>query len=251
MKNLIVLLLLLLSGCGFEIVDTGHRGVRTTFGEVEQVSLPEGFHWYNPFTSNIVEMDVRILKMDAATETYTKDVQQAKINYTVNYSLDPRAVHTTFQTVGRDWEKVLIPQVVLDAIKEVVGKWDAVDLIANRNKGVAEIGALITARLANKNIIVNNFAVNDLAYTNEFEKSVEAKVVAIQRAIEEKNRTEQINEQAKQKVLTATAEAESMKIRARALEQNPKLTEWEAVQKWDGKMPQYMLGASMPLINLK
>jgi regulator of protease activity HflC (stomatin/prohibitin superfamily) len=80
---------------------------------------------------------------------------------------------------------------------------------------------------------------------------VEAKMVAIQKAIEEKNRTVQIDEQAKQTVLKAEAEAKSMQIRARALEQNPKLTEWEAVQKWNGTLPQYMLGGAVPFINLK
>ena len=40
-------------------------------------------------------------------------------------------------------------------------------------------------------------------------------------------------------------------IKANALERNPKLVNYEAVQKWDGKMPQYMLGNSVPFIDLK
>ena len=47
------------------------------------------------------------------------------------------------------------------------------------------------------------------------------------------------------------AEAKSMQIRAEALEQNAKLVEWEAVQKWNGVLPQYMLGnGTMPFLNL-
>ena len=67
-------------------------------------------------------------------------------------------------------------------------------------------------------------------------------MIAQQKAIEEQNRTKQIEEQARQKVLSAEAEAKSMQIRAEALEQNAKLVEWEAVQKWNGVLPQYMLG---------
>ena len=33
------------SGCGFEIVDTGYRGVETRFGEVVGEALPEGIHF--------------------------------------------------------------------------------------------------------------------------------------------------------------------------------------------------------------
>ena len=76
-------------------------------------------------------------------------------------------------------------------------------------------------------------------------------MIAQQKAIEEQNRTKQIEEQARQKVLSAEAEAKSMQIRAEALEQNAKLVEWEAVQKWNGVLPQYMLGSgTTPFINL-
>ena len=61
----------------------------------------------------------------------------------------------------------------------------------------------------------------------------------------------QIEEEAKQKLISAEAEAKSMRIRATALTQNKALVEYEAVQKWDGKMPQYMLGGSVPFINIK
>jgi hypothetical protein len=74
--------------------------------------------------------------------------------------------------------------------------------------------------------------------------------VAVQRATEEKNKTVQVQEQAKQQVITATAQAESMRIRATALASNPKLVEYEAVQKWDGKLPTQMLGGVTPFLNV-
>ena len=42
-----------------------------------------------------------------------------------------------------------------------------------------------------------------------------------------------------------------MAIRAQALTQNKNLVEYEAVQKWDGKLPQYMMGNSVPFVHLK
>lgn len=252
MKRLTAALLVLpmLGACGFEVVDTGHRGVKTRFGEVVSESLPEGFYTYNPFTSDIVELDTRTQRWQDTTETYTKDVQQAKVGFALNYGLDPTAAHLIFKEVGYDWADKLVPQVVYGSLKEVIGKWDAVDLIANRNKAQAEAFALIRDNLKAKRVSVTSFEITDVAYSREFEVAVEAKVVAQQKAIEEKNRTEQIREQAEQKLLSAQAEAESIKIRAQALEKNPRLVEWEAVQKWDGKMPQYMLGGATPFISI-
>ena len=239
------------AGCGIKVVDTGQRGIETRFGKVVSESLPEGLYFFNPFTSNIVEIDTRVQRQDGETDTYTRDVQQAAIKYTLNYRLQQNAAHLMYQDIGRDWEEKLIPQVVLGTLKEVVGKWDAVDLISNRDKAANTAFESIRDSLAERNVEVSRFEITDIAYTHEFENSVEQKVIAQQKAIEEQNRTKQIEEQARQKVLSAEAEAKSMQIRAEALEQNAKLVEWEAVQKWNGVLPQYMLGSgATPFINL-
>ena len=69
-------------------------------------------------------------------------------------------------------------------------------------------------------------------------------------ALKAKNKTVQVQEEARQKVISAEAEAKSMAIRANALTQNKALVEYEAVQKWDGKLPVYNMGHSVPFINL-
>jgi len=247
----LVVPLLMLQACGFEIVDTGHRGIETAYGEVQGTGLPEGLHFYNPVTSNIVEMNVQERKWGSETTAYTQDVQEARLKFTVNYYPDPAHVHELFRDVGTAWANKLLPQVVEDSIKTVVGQWDAVALIANRDKARNEAFELIRNTLSSKHVIVKAFAINDLNYTDAFEQSVEAKQVAIQRAIEEQNRTVQIQEQANQKVLTAKAEAESIRIRSKALATNPVLVKWEAVKRWDGKLPVQMLGsAPLPFIEV-
>jgi regulator of protease activity HflC (stomatin/prohibitin superfamily) len=244
---------LLLAGCGFEQVDTGHRGVKTTFGEVDMKSgsMPEGFYTYNPITSSIREMDVRIKVLKNTTNTYTKDVQQADITYVVNYQLQPDVAHVMFKDVGVSWENTVLVPVVEGAFKQVIGQWDAVELISNRQKATKDALKAVHDALSARGINIVGMEMTNVQYQKAFEHAVELKVTAIQKAIEEQNRTKQIQEQARQTVLTAQASAESMRIRANALQQNAKLVEYEAVQKWDGKMPQYMMGGAVPFINLK
>src|SRR3954469_22027838 len=81
----VLLIIVSVAGCGIKVVNTGHRGIETHFGKVVSESLPEGLYFYNPVTSNIVEMDTRIQRQDSETDTYTRDVQQAAIKYTLNY----------------------------------------------------------------------------------------------------------------------------------------------------------------------
>ena len=51
-------------------------------------------------------------------------------------------------------------------------------------------------------------------------------------------------------MLTAEAEAKAMTVRAKALEQNKSLVEYEAVMKWNGELPEYMMGNTVPFINI-
>ncbi len=245
-------LMFCLQGClGVTIVDTGHRGIETRFGKVTGDSLPEGIYFYNPFSSSIVEMDVRTQKLEFDAETYTRDIQQAKLHVIINYNLDKEHANQMYQDVGRDWEDKLVPQTAQGTLKTVIGKWDAVDLIGNRGKAQQEIQDTIAAVLLTKGVIVTRVEVSNIDYTEEFEKAVEAKVRAIQEAEQAKNKTVQVKEEASQTLIKAETEAKSMQIRAQALTQNASLVQWEAVQKWDGKLPQYMLGSgTTPFINV-
>lgn len=251
---------LALTGCGVEVVDAGHRGVKKTLGKVDPTVLPEGMYFYNPFTSDIIEMNVQTLKYDGNTMAYTKDVQQATINYTLTYNLNPQVVPQVYENIGRVWSDKLILDLVPDSLKNVVGSKEAVEMIAKRSEVAPAILAQLKARVAAKaveaglpadTIRLTSFAVSDIKFEAAFEKAVEDKVTAVQRAEQEKNKTVQVQEQADQKVIAAKAEAESMRIRAEALSQNKNLVEWEAVQKWNGVLPQYMLGGNTtPFINL-
>ena len=93
--------------------------------------------------------------------------------------------------------------------------------------------------------------------------SSDLKVIATQQAVQAQNKTVQIQEEAKQQVikakaeaeatlLNAKAEAEALKIKSDALASSPKLIEYEGIRKWDGKLPQIMLGdKGTPFINVQ
>lgn len=260
MKKLIISLLSLsfLTACG-EIIDSGHRGVKKSFGKVEQESLTEGFYFYFPFSTSIDEIDTRIKKIDLSTTVYTKDVQQANVSYVINAGLVGSQVHTLYTEYGVrsdgaesiDLQNKVIVPIVSASIKSVFGRWNATDVISNRQEVTLDILTLVKEKLKDKYILISNFEITNIDYADAFERAVEEKVVAIQRAEEAKNTTVRIKEEAQQKIISAKAEAESMRIRAKALSSNKSLVEYEAVQKWDGKLPQYTGGGAIPFINVK
>ena len=234
----------------FVMVGPGERGIKITLGHVQPESYGEGLHTIFPFIQKFRTMDVKTQRNTKTTAVYTKDIQQARITYVLNYNVEPTSVNKLFQTVGLDYETKILTPVVEGTIKDIIGKWNAQDLIANREKATGDILAKLQTQLKDNYIDVTDFQMTEINYSEVFERAIESKVTAEQEALKAKNKTVQVQEEARQKVIAAEAEARSMAIRAQALSQNKSLVQYEAVQKWDGKMPQYMLGNSVPFINV-
>ncbi len=255
MKKIILLLTLSLAmtACGVEQVDTGYRGIETRFGEIQGEPLVEGLHFYNPFTSDIMEYEVREDKIEGVTSVFTADTQRADIQFALTWYPEPTMVHSLYKSFGRKYEvekKVVTPS-TLGSLKDAIGQIKADDLVSKRD--VATKNALIQIReaLKDRHIVVTDLQFTNIDFDDSYEQAVISKVVAIQRAQEAKNQTLQVEEQSKQIVLTAKADAEAMRIKSQALAQNKGLVDYEIAQKWDGALPQYMFGNSVPMLDLK
>ena len=248
---IVVLLIVFIFICNpIAIVGVGERGVKVTLGKVSPESYGEGVHLVTPFISKMKNMDVKTQKRFIETSVYTKDIQQARISYVINYNLQPDNAYKMYRQVGMNYEDTILMPVVEGTIKDVIGKWNAQDLVANREKATREILTKLQNHLLDNYINVTDFQMTAINYSDVFERAIESKVTAQQEALKAKNKTVQIQEEAKQKLISAEAEAKSMTIRANALTRNKALVEYEAVQKWDGKLPEYMMGNTIPFLNL-
>lgn len=233
------------------IVNAGERGVKVSLGKVSPQSYTEGVHFVTPFISKIHKMDVKTQKSNIATTVFTRDIQQARLVYVLNYNLQPENVHKMYKEVGKNYKETILIPVVEGTVKNVVGGWQATDLIANRAKATTDILVRLQEQLDDNYITITDFNITDIDYSDSFERAVEAKTVAEQEALKAKNKTVQVQEEAHQKVISAEAEAKAIRIKAEALKQNKDLVNLTLAEKWDGKLSQYMMGNAMPLFNIK
>lgn len=241
------------TGCGFEVVDPGHRGIETNLGKVVGEPLAEGLHFYNPFTSDIKEFNVRQETWTARTSIFTKDTQRVDVEFAVTYTADPKFVTKIFLEVGNEAQLIekIIKPVILGSIKDAIGQVIADELVSKREVVRKAAHLEVSENLMAKNVLITDLQFTNLDFDDAYEKAVEEKVVATQKAQKAKNDTVTIEEQAKQTVKTAEAQATAMRIQSAALSQNQGLVQYELAKKWDGKLPVYMLGNSTPLLDLK
>jgi regulator of protease activity HflC (stomatin/prohibitin superfamily) len=231
-------------------IDPGFRGALTTLGKVEQRSYPNGVGFKWPYISSMTEIDVRTQKMEEQTSSYTSDVQTAQMQYVFTYDLRPDNVHVLYETVGMDYESKIVVPKLNDVLKDVVGKWQAQDLVSNRDKAREEVLAGLQAQLDSRFFQNISFQFINIDYSDRFEDAIESKVIAEQKAQEAVNNTKRIQEEAEQRLIKANAEVQEMNLKAKALNNNPKLIELEWINKWNGQLPQYSLGNSVPMINI-
>ena len=241
--------LIFVFGSWFTVAE-GERAILTTFGKASNHIYEAGLHVKWPLIQDVKTFDVKTIRADFKTETYTKDIQTARITVSYSYNLISNDIIETYKTYGNQWqERILYPNLE-QAVKAEVGTWNADQMVANRDKVASNILSSLQARMIEHSypVSITNFQMINIDYSDQFEQAIEKKVVAEQAALEEANKTKQVEQKAKQQITSAKAEAESMRIRANALTNNPKLVNYEFVQKWDGKLPQIMTGDSMPIL---
>lgn len=237
--------------CTFYTVKSTERGVLSTFGKIHESSITDGLHMKCPFVQSIKKVNVQQKKFDGQENSYTKDVQTAVVDYTINYDLVRENVANLIKNVGSDYHNRIVVPFIRSTMKDIFGNYAATEIVANRDNVRRDIENTLRHTLDSNYFMNIQFQITEIDFDDAFENAIKEKQVAEQNALKAKNVTIQVEEQAKQTKIKAEAEAEAMRIKATALERNQKLVEYEAVQKWDGKMPQYMMGNSMPLINLK
>lgn len=231
------------------IVKTGHRGVVLRFSEVTGEVLGEGLHFIIPVMNTVKQLSVQTQKIEDSTLAYSKDIQSVKTTIALNYHINPARADALYQEVQKDFEDVLIEPSIEESVKAATANFTAQELIEKRPIVKEEIKNALIERLS-KYFIVDDFSIVNFAFNEQFEEAVEDKQVAMQIALKAENDLLRIEIEAKQVVEKAKAEAESIRIQGQALRENPRLVDLKAVEKWDGKLPTYMLGETVPFINL-
>lgn len=87
-----------------------------------------------------------------------------------------------------------------------------------------------------KNVSIEKADITDVSFSDSFTQAIEAKVTAVQQAEAAKNKLAQVQYEAQQKIETAKADAEAIRIQAQAINSQGgrDYVELKKVYQWDG-----------------
>ena len=219
-RQLIALLgLVIVVGSCATSVPTGHTGIITTFGKVEDYTFEAGVHFKAPW-QDVVKMDNRNQKGMLEMSCFSSDIQEVELVYSINYQIRKANAQEIYRNIGENYyEKVMTPR-IQEAVKSVIARYTADELVESRNELSKQIQTLLTEDLASYNIEVLSTAVENIDFADAFTQAVEAKQVAaqnkLQAEIEQAQQTMEQEQAAERAVIAANAEARTAQIKAEA-----------------------------------
>ena len=265
----IVAIVLTILGSGLVYVESSERGVVRTIraGGVRPAALGPGLHWIIPVVESVVTYSISNqsytmsgvalegqVQGDDSIRARTKDGQEVIIDASVIYQIDPAKVvqlHIVWQ--NRYQDGIVRPE-ARGIIRDAVSQYGVEEVVSTRR---AEMVQIITddlsASLAQNNLILLDFVLRDIHFSEGYAQAVEQKQIAEQQAQQARLTVEQKKQEAEQarqvaqgqadaaviaaqgaaeaQIIQAEAQAQANELIGQSLQNNPEILQYQYILK--------------------
>ena len=246
--------LIVIANC-MTTVPTGYVGIKTRFGKVQDDVITEGMNIKVPFIEKIVKIDCKTQKVEVENATATRDLQEVTFKIAVNFNIVKNTANELYRSTGKNYEDIILNPSILESIKAVTAQYTAEELITKRSEVSNKMQETLKEKVEGKGFNIVDFNIIDLDFSAEYNQAIEKKQVAEQQAKQAQYELEKAKVENEKKIANAEAEARVMELQnAQITEKTLRLKELEnqqaMINKWNGQLSTYMLGDSVPFLNI-
>ncbi len=242
----VVVLVVLINS--FVVVQAGNVRVLTQFGRTVGVTFNPGIHMKIPFIQNTVNYSTRQVTYetsdfpessesmypDFTVDTTSSDGQQIKLKYTIRFAIDGKQAEWILNNIGTMDQLVekVVKTEARSLSRNIPKKYSAAQLYSEQVFDVQqEIGEILIPIFEENGIIMDEFLLRKIDFTEDYFNVLEEKQIAEERIVVEQNVLEQEKIKKEQSIIRAEAEARTIEIRGEALKENPEIIQLEFIQK--------------------
>ncbi|MEL6128317.1 MAG: prohibitin family protein [Cyanobacteria bacterium J06628_4] len=218
------------------IINPGQAGVLSILGKAQNAPLLEGIHVKPPLVSFVDVYDMTVQKFEVPAESSTKDLQDLRARFAINFRLDPANVVEIRRkqgTLANVVAKIIAPQ-TQESFKIAAARRTVEEAITQRTKLKEDFDDALSSRLEKYGIIILDTSVVDLSFSEEFARAVEQKQIAEQSARRAVYVAQQAEQEAQAEINRAKGRAEAQRLLAETLKaQGGQLVlQKEAIEAW-------------------
>jgi regulator of protease activity HflC (stomatin/prohibitin superfamily) len=208
--------LLGLSRC-ITIIPVGSIGLIDTFGQVSDRLLKPGLNLKNPLAS-VVTFSTQTQEIKETTSAPSKEGLMMEIDVSVLYRLDPNQAKQLYQTVGRNYQDVILLPQVRSIIRNTTGKFNAQDVYSIQRQAVAqEIRTELNQVLAGRGVIIEDTPLRNVGLPERLRQAIEAKLQADQESQRMQFVLAKEKQEAERQRIEAQGQADAQRILSQGL----------------------------------
>jgi prohibitin 1 len=170
-----------LSGC--RVIRQGDVGVKRTLGKIHPKALEAGPRLYNPFVSVIFHLPVRTVNLEVNLDLPSKEGVNVNAEISILYRVDGRKATQIVETIGRNYEQIVILPVFRASAADITAKFMAKDMhTGNRLEIENAIRGQMMQVLDNRGFIIEAVLLKSIKLPKGLSRAIEEKMEAEQEA---------------------------------------------------------------------
>ena len=229
---IVAAVLLTTAGAGLVFVEPDELGVVVTVlgqGGIRPNPLESGLHWIVPFAERVEKFPKvnQTYTMSGATnegdiqgddsiQVRTKDGQQVYIDASVIFAIDPTKVVQLYSTWRFDYKDQLVRTQARGVIRDAASQYGVEEIVSSKRAEMElSIESQLSSILEENNLVLRDFVLRNIRFSDEYAAAVEQKQIAEQQAQQAAFVVEQKKQEAEQARQVAQGQADASVIAAK------------------------------------